>query len=159
MSNPYFSKDTLELLNILEAYRVRYVIVGGEAVIFYGYSRVTGDIDLFYDNSESNTRNLYDAMLNFWGGDIPGINSPDEFMEPGVIIQFGQPPNRIDFLNTVDGISFSEAWESRCIHRIKSNDTEITVYYIGLEPLIKNKKASGRYKDMDDLRFLSRLKP
>jgi predicted nucleotidyltransferase len=159
MNNPYFSKDTLELLTILDNHRVRYVIVGGEAVIFYGYSRVTGDIDLFYDYSESNTRNLYDAMLEFWGGDVPGINSAEEFMDPGVIIQFGQPPNRIDFLNSVDGISFSEAWESRLIHRIKSDDTEITVYYIGLEPLIKNKKASGRYKDMDDLRFLSRLKP
>ena len=157
MSDPYFSKDTLELLTMLDKHRVKYVIVGGEAVIFYGYSRVTGDIDIFYDYSESNSKNLFKAMLEFWNGDIPGINFPEEFMDPGTIIQFGQPPNRIDILNSVDGISFTEAWESKLIHRIKSGETEINIYYIGLEPLIKNKKASGRYKDMDDLRFLSKI--
>ena len=89
MSVPYFSKDTLELLTILDKHQIRYVIVGGEAVIFYGYSRVTGDIDLFYDYSDSNARSLFEAMHEFWGGDIPGIYSSEEFMEPGAIIQFG----------------------------------------------------------------------
>jgi len=157
MSNQYFSKDTLDLLAIISKHQVRYVIVGGEAVIFYGYSRVTGDIDIFYDYSNSNAHTLFKAMSEFWGGDIPGISSPEEFMEPGAIIQFGQPPNRIDLLNSVDGINFDEAWETRNIQRIKSGDTEIAVNYIGLIPLIKNKKASGRYKDLDDLRFLSKL--
>jgi predicted nucleotidyltransferase len=157
MSVPYFSKDTLELLTLLGKHDVKYVIVGGEAVIFYGYSRVTGDIDIFYEYSEENTQKLYDALLEFWGGDIPGIDSSEEFMEHGAIIQFGQPPNRIDLMNNIDGISFKEAWEAKLRHVLESGDTEISIYYIGLEALIKNKKASGRHKDLDDLRFLNKL--
>lgn len=90
MSSQYFSRDTLELLTLLGKHDVKYVIVGGEAVIFYGYSRVTGDIDIFYEYSEENTQKLYCALLEFWGGDIPGIDSAEEFMEQGAIIQFGQ---------------------------------------------------------------------
>lgn len=157
MSVPYFSKDILELLALLGKHDVRYVIVGGEAVIFYGYSRVTGDIDIFYEYSVENTQKLYSALLEFWGGDIPGIDSSEEFMEQGAIIQFGQPPNRIDLLNNIDGISFNEAWEAKLRNVVVSGDTEVSIYYIGLEALIKNKKASGRHKDMDDLRFLNKL--
>lgn len=156
MSGTYFSKDTIELLSLLQLHEVQYVIVGGEAVIFYGYPRVTGDIDIFYDNSRVNSEKLYKAMLDFWAGNIPGMASADEFMETGVIIQFGQPPNRIDLINRIDGIHFNEAWESRVTQKIGTDNPKIIAFYIGLDQLIKNKKASGRYKDLDDLRFLEK---
>lgn len=157
MKNNYFSGDTLDILRLFEKYRVRYVIVGGEAVIFYGYSRITGDIDFFYDNSEENAVNIFNAMTEFWDGNIPGINSAAEFMEPGSIIQFGQPPNRIDLINRIDGIDFNEAWDSRNVQLVNTDNVHCQILYIGIGPLIKNKKASGRYKDLDDLRFLSKL--
>jgi hypothetical protein len=96
-------------------------------------------------------------MSEFRGGDIPGISSAEEFRTSGSIIQFGQPPDRIDLLNAIDGITFSEAWESKVVQKTGSDEKEIQIFYIGLEPLIKNKTASGRYKDLDDLRFLNKL--
>ena len=99
----------------------------------------------------------YYALLEFREGAIPGIDSSEEFMDQGPITQFGPPPDRIDLLNIIDGISFKESWEAKLRHVVESGDTEIRIYYIGLEALIKNKKASGRHKDMDDLRFLNKL--
>ncbi len=158
MKEAYFSGDTLDLLNLFIKHNVKYVIVGGEAVIFYGYSRLTGDIDFYYELSEPNSMNLFHALKEFWGGRIPGINSAKEFQASGSIIQFGQPPNRIDLINAIDGITFNEAWDSKVEQKIGTGESETRIFYIGLEPLIKNKTASGRYKDLDDLRFLNSLK-
>ena len=88
----------------------RYLIVGGEAVIFHGYPRVTGDVDFFYENTPANTRRLFNALLDFWEGRIPGIAAPEELRKLGIILQFGRPPHRIDLMNRIDGVSFSEAW-------------------------------------------------
>ncbi|HPR39021.1 MAG TPA: nucleotidyltransferase [Spirochaetota bacterium] len=158
MDKTYFSPDTFDLLRLLGKYKVKYLIIGGEAVIFYGYSRLTGDVDIYYDNSSSNSENLFNALYEFWDGDIPGIDSAEEFQTPGIIIQFGQPPNRIDLINTADGITFDEAWELKVRQEINNGNSSIEIFYIGLETLIKNKTASGRYKDLDDLRFLTRIK-
>jgi hypothetical protein len=157
MKKNYFSKDTIDLIRLFMKHKVKYVIVGGEAVIFYGYARLTGDIDFFYEISESNSTKLYNALKEFWSGDIPGISTPNDFRVPGMIIQFGQPPNRIDLINIANGITFIEAWDSRVIQTIGEGNSAVKVYYIGLEPLIKNKTATGRYKDLDDLRFLSKV--
>jgi hypothetical protein len=72
----YFSEDTQDLLRILGAHGVRYLIVGGEAVIFYGHARLTGDIDIFYDPKAENAVKPYAALIDF-------INSIDgvEFEE------------------------------------------------------------------------------
>lgn len=75
------------------------MIVGGEAVIYYGNPRLTGDVDFFYDSSTENTEKLYLALTEFWAGDIPGLNSVDKLQEVCVIVQFGVPPNRIDLIN------------------------------------------------------------
>ena len=103
-----FSRDTLAFLRLLSQHRVRYVIVGGEAVIFHGYPRVTGDVDFFYENTAANADRLFDALLKFWDGRVPGVTSAGDLREPGIIIQFGRPPHRIDLLNRIDGVSFSQ---------------------------------------------------
>lgn len=100
----YFSSDILELLDLLYRKKVEYLIVGGEAVIYYGYPRLTGDIDLFYRNSDKNTKKLFNVLLDFWDGDIPGIKEKAGLAQPGYVIQFGVPPNRIDFLNEIEGV-------------------------------------------------------
>ncbi|MGF1655509.1 MAG: hypothetical protein ACFCU3_00875, partial [Verrucomicrobiales bacterium] len=92
---------------------MRYVIVGGEAVIFHGYPRLTGDIDFFFDSETSNCSKLFAALLDFWSGKIPGIAAAKEFEEQGLNLQFGRPPHRIDLLNRIDGVSFSDAWQGR----------------------------------------------
>ncbi len=75
---------------------MKYVVVGGEAVIFHGHVRFTGGVDFFYRHDPENVAALFQALTAFWGGKIPGIEKPEEFLEPGIIVQFGRPPKRID---------------------------------------------------------------
>lgn len=88
----HFSPDIQEFIKLLHKHGVHYLIVGGEAVIYYGYVRLTGDVDFFYDRREDNARKLFAALAAFWGGNIPGIDEAEELMEAGLILQFGRPP-------------------------------------------------------------------
>ena len=73
-----FSPDILEFIRLLHAREVRYVVVGGEAVIYYGHARLTGDIDFFYDSSPENSAALFGVLKDFWSGSIPGIERMEE---------------------------------------------------------------------------------
>ena len=126
MNHTYFSQDVQDFLECLAKHEVDYVIVGGEVVIYHGHARLTGDIDIFYRLEESNVEMLFAALTEFWSGDIPEIDTPEQLSHQGMIIQFGLPPNRIDLLNDLSGISFEEVW--------------------------KNKEAANRPKDADDLK-------
>jgi len=105
MNSSHFSNDIIEFLLLLDRYNVQYMIVSGEAVIYYEHVRLTGDIDFFYNE--------------FWDNDLPGIQTRSELSEKGTIIQFGVPPNRIDLINEITGVSFGEAWEKRVSERIQ----------------------------------------
>lgn len=129
----YFSPDIREFLILLTKHKVHYLIVGGEAVIYYGYARLTGDIDL------------------------PGLKKEGELMEEGSIFQFGVPPNRLDLISIISGVEFKEAWINRKVVSIPSKSGRIKINYIGLVDLIKNKKTVDRYKDREDLKNLTQL--
>jgi hypothetical protein len=152
-----FSADTLEFIRLLAKHSVRYVIVGGQAVIFHGYARFTGDVDFFYSNDPSNAESLFRALLEFWDGNIPGISSAADLQEPNTVTQFGRPPNRIDLLTSIDGVTFDEAWATREIVVIQDQDHFRTIEsaLLSLPTLIQNKKASARPKDLDDLSHLA----
>lgn len=105
-----FSTDVLELLTLLYKHKVEYLIVGGQAVIFYGHVRLTGDIDIFYNQTRKNAKNLYNVLREFWKNDIPGIESESELMENNIIFQFGVIPNRVDLISTIEAVNFDEAW-------------------------------------------------
>ena len=151
-----FSDDTCDLLLLFQKHKVEYVIAGGEAVIYYGYPRLTGDIDLFFRNSEENVQKIFDALQEFWGGKIPGIPAPDILAEPGCVIQFGYPPNRIDLLNSLSGITYEEAADGSASEQIQYGSETIMLNIISITALIKNKKAAGRNKDLDDVEYLIR---
>lgn len=150
-----FSPDVLAFLRLLAQHRVRYLIVGGEAVIYHGYPRVTGDVDFFYENSSANTRRLFAALLEFWDGRIPGIAAADELREEGMILQFGRPPHRIDLMNQIDGVHFTAAWPTRVRLELQTATDLVPAAYIDLPLLLKNKRATRRPKDIEDARFLS----
>jgi hypothetical protein len=149
-----FSDDILEFIRLLEKHKVHYLIVGGEAVIFHGYPRLTGDIDFLYESTETNTQRLFDCLNEFWNGQIPEISSASELMEENVIVQFGRPPNRLDLLSQIDAVPFSEAWAGRISVKVAGAEAPVIVHYLGKEALLKNKKASGRPKDLDDVQHL-----
>lgn len=153
-----FSEDILIFLRLLAERRVRYLIVGGEAVIYHGYPRLTGDVDFFYENSERNVSKLFDVLLRFWSGNVPGLATARELREEGIIIQFGRPPHRIDLMNRIDGVAFAEAWPARIRVRLQTRGDLVPAFYIDARSLLRNKKAAGRPKDLDDAIFL-RAKP
>ena len=153
----YFSPDILEFIKLLHAQQVRYVVVGGEAVIYYGHARLTGDVDFFYDSGPENTAALFQALKVFWSGNIPGLERVEELQEEGVIIQFGRPPNRIDLLNRIDGVDFAQAWRSRVTVIIRTAAEQFSLHYLGLADLIRNKETCARPKDQEDLKFLRQL--
>ena len=151
-----FSPDVIDFLSLLEQHDVRYVIVGGEAVIFYGYARLTGDVDFFYDRESGNVERLYAALSEFWGGKVPGLNNSDELLAKDVVVQFGRPPNRIDLLSRIDGVSFEDAWTSRKEVEIDGIKRATSALFIGMDSLIDNKRAVGRPKDLEDLAYLEK---
>lgn len=154
MTPSHFPQDTQDLLLLLRKFGVRYLIVGAEAVIFHGYARLTGDVDIFFDSSPENCEKLFQALREFWGGAVPGLNSAMDLEAQGTIVQFGYPPNRIDLINAISGLEFQEAWASRISQEVQIRNSAVEIPYIGLAALIKNKEACGRPKDQDDLKFL-----
>lgn len=154
MIQSYFSDDISEFLFLLQHYDVKYVIVGGEAVIYHGHARLTGDIDIFYAPDSLNVKKLYHALSDFWEGNIPGISRSEDLMDEELILQFGIPPNRLDLMNSITGVQFEECWNNRVSDIYQMKDDKIRVYYIGREELIINKSATNRPRDKDDLNYL-----
>ena len=154
----FLSADTRELVALLHKHAVRYLLVGGGAVIYYGFPRLTGDMDFFYNASPDNAAQLYQALHEFWGGNIPGLANAEELTNPDLILQFGVPPNRIDLISRIDGVSFAAAWQKRLLLAITVGADAVVVPMISLPDLIANKEASGRPKDLEDLKFLRRAR-
>lgn len=141
-------KDLREFIELLNSHEVRYVLVGGYAVAYHGYPRYTGDIDFFVDVSGDNPQRLDEALRRF-GFEDTGVDA-QSFTTENQIIQLGVPPNRIDLITAVSGVTFEEAWTSREVGTIDG----LPVTIISLELLKRNKQSSGRPKDIIDLEYL-----
>ena len=141
-------QDFKDFLKLLKSHEVRYLLIGGYAVIYHGFPRATGDMDIWVAVSPDNASKLVDVLKDF-GFEVPDL-SPNLFLEEGKVIRMGLPPIRLKILTSVSGVSFEECFNSRIVERI--DDVEINI--ISLEFLKKNKKASGRYKDLNDLENL-----
>ncbi len=142
------SQDFKEFFELLNANKVRYLVIGGYAVALYGYPRYTKDIDVWIYREEKNVKRLLKA-LNEFGFSSLNLKIKD-FMDPEQVIQLGYPPNRIDLLTDIPGVKFEDCYQSR-------NDVEInnvTVHFIALDDLKKSKKATGRHQDLADLENL-----
>jgi len=157
MDSSCFSSDTLDFIKHLAENNVRYLIVGGEAVIYYGYARLTGDVDFFYARTDDNAKRLFSALKKFWKGEIPGVGNYEELKKKGAIIQFGRPPNRIDLINNISAVSFEQAWNNRTNEEVSIGTKKYSIYYIGLNELVTNKRKANRYKDLEDLKYLTSL--
>jgi len=140
--------DLREFIELLNALKVRYIIVGAFAVAYHGYPRYTGDIDLFIERSPENAQGILNAIQQFGFGDL-GISSED-FLQADQVIQLGIAPNRIDLLTFLSGVEFQEAWATR----VQGEIAGLSVPIISKELLKKNKAASARSQDMADLEHL-----
>lgn len=142
--------DIKELLLALNAHEVEYLVVGGYAVGVHSEPRATKDLDIFIRANEKNSVAVYHALAAY--GAPLGELTPDDFKdEPASIFQIGVPPSRIDILQSIDGVSFDEAWQSRIEGLV---DGEIPAHVISRDHLIQNKLTIGRAQDIADVEAL-----
>ncbi|VGO14521.1 hypothetical protein PDESU_03083 [Pontiella desulfatans] len=145
MENQVLPDDFKEFLKLLNAHEVEYLLIGGYAVGYHGYPRTTADMDVWVALNPDNARKLVGVFHEF--GMVSDDISENLFLEPGNIVRMGLAPVRIEVLNEIDGVEFDE-----CRRRSLSTQIDdVDVPLISLADLRLNKKASGRYKDLDDL--------
>lgn len=142
------TKDFEELLASLKRHGVKALIVGGHAVAFHAKPRYTKDLDLFVEPLAENAIRIIAALEEFGFSDLGIV--PADLSAPGRILQIGVPPSRIDFMTSIDGVTFDEAWNGRIEGRFGAEEFP----YIGRAQLVRNKAAAGRPQDLADLAWL-----
>lgn len=139
------SQDYEDLFKILNAHKIKYLIVGAHAVMFYTEPRFTKDMDVWIPAGLNDADLVYKALKNF-GAPLKNVK-PGDFKDPKTIFQIGVAPVRIDVLTNIQGILVSNAWKNK----IRSRYGKTPVYILGRYDLIKTKKAAGRPQDKLDL--------
>jgi hypothetical protein len=147
------SNDLRAFIHLLNTKSVKYVIVGAWALAFHGRPRYTGDIDFFVARDPDNADRLMEVIEDFGFGQT-GIER-DDFLHIDHVIQLGREPNRIDILTGISGVTFDEAWQSR----EEGNISDVPVFVISRDLLIKNKRAANRDKDQGDVKLLEKTRP
>ena len=142
-------KDLREFIELLNSHAVEYVLVGGYAMAFHSRPRFTDDIDILVQPSPQNAARL-ETVIKAFGFVSLGLSAADFLAEDGVI-QLGQPPNRIDILTGISGVPFDEAWRERQFGELDG----VRVPFLSRECLVRNKRATGRAKDLEDAKRLS----
>lgn len=145
-------RDFQDFLRLLNANRIKYLVIGGYAVAYHGYVRYTGDLDIFVELSVSNATKLVSTLRDF-GFDLPELK-PALFLKRGRIVRLGYEPMRLEILNEIDGVSFEECYR----HRRRSRIGGLSINFIDLPHLLKNKRASARLKDLADIEALAAKK-
>ena len=145
MATTQIPPDFKEFLQLLNAKEVEYLLIGGYAIGYHGYPRATVDMDVWVAINPVNAEKVAIALVEF-GFDVPEL-SPELFLKEDQIIRMGVPPFRLEILTTISGVQFTECYAERIVDEIDG----IEINIINLEHLKINKKASGRYKDLNDL--------
>lgn len=141
-------QDFKEFLNLLNFNKIPYLLIGGYAVGYHGYPRATNDLDVWIAIDSKVATQMVSVIKEF-GFDTEQL-SQEIFLKKNNIIRMGEPPIRIEILNTISGVSFDECFKKRIVTKLDG----IKVNIIGLDQLKQNKKASARHKDIDDLENL-----
>ena len=141
-------RDFKELLSILNAEGVRYLVIGGYAVSLHAQPRATKDLDLLIKPDRNNAAALFRALANF-GAPLEGLSSTD-FMEHGSFFRMGTPPVMVDILPEIAGVVFDDVWERRVMAEIDAG-TGLQAAFISADDLIIAKLASGRGQDLADV--------
>jgi predicted nucleotidyltransferase len=144
--------DFRDLLEELARSNVELVIVGGYAVAFHGRPRATKDIDLVLGGSDENLGRAADALARFGAprSVVEGIRG----LAPSEVVFVGQPPLRVDFMRTIDGVTSEELFA----HAVSAVIDGLALKVISLDDLIANKRAAGRPQDLIDAQFLERIR-
>src|SRR5688500_6160385 len=132
------------------AQRARFLVVGAHALAAHGVPRATVDLDLWVDPVPANARRVWLALSDF-GAPLEALGiAEQDFHRPEIVVQFGLPPYRIDILTSVSGLAFDEAWDGRIEALVENVPSPV----LGLDAFVRNKRESGRKKDLADLEAL-----
>jgi hypothetical protein len=145
----FVNSDFTDLLNLFNANNVKYLVIGGYALIQYAEPRYTKDLDIWISTDRDNAAAVYHALKEF-GAPLVELTEAD-FSEEGYYYQMGRPPMRVDILMGIPGIAFNKAWHNR----VEVDFDGLLVKFISREDLITAKKASGRPQDLIDADLLS----
>lgn len=149
---PRLHEDFEDFLVALCEAKAEFLVVGAYAMALHGVPRATGDIDVFVRPSPDNAARVWSALAAFGAPlEAAGLTHED-LATPGTVYQMGVAPRRIDVLTAISGVSFEEAWADKVAIDVAGHP----VFFIGREALAKNKRTSGRAKDLADLEILER---
>jgi hypothetical protein len=142
-------------LTLLQEEEALFLIVGAHALAVHGYLRATGDLDIWVRPDPANAERVWKALCRF-GAPVQAMGlTVADLAQPGIVYQIGLPPRRIDILTEISGVDFEEAWP----HRVTETVGQLAVPFLGRQALIRNKKASGRAKDLADVETLEEMPP
>lgn len=144
--------DFLDLLRALLAADARFMIVGAYAVGVHGWPRATNDLDVWVEASPTNAPKVM-AALQAFGAPLMGLTEVD-LQQPGIGLQIGVAPGRVDVLTNISGVRFEDAWPG-AVRADFGEEARCPV--IGLSALLENKRASARPQDLADVAALERL--
>jgi len=146
MPSSPLSPDFRDMLGLLLKHRVEFLIIGAHAVAAHGHPRNTGDMDLLVRPSPENAERLWNALIEF-GAPLKEFTR-EYFTKAGHVAQFGVPPLRIDFTTSLTGIKdFDQAWQNHIVVHLDG----MALPVLGKAEVIRNKRASGRPKDLADV--------
>jgi hypothetical protein len=137
-------RDWSELLALLNAEQVDFLVVGAYALAAHGHERYTKDLDLWLAPTAENARKVGSVLADFGFPEL--APSAEEWTQDKAMLQLGREPYRVDLLNFASGLEFSEAWNTSVTGQLGGID----VRCLGKEELVRNKLASGRLQDFAD---------
>ncbi len=140
--------DFVDLLRAFAAADVRFLVVGAYALALHGRPRATGDLDIWVETSADNAPRIMRALAVF-GAPLRDVSETD-FSREGIVYQIGLPPGRIDILTHLTGLTFDKAWPDR----VRGRFGDVDVDFIGRDAFIRNKRATGRARDLGDIEGL-----
>lgn len=141
-------RDFEELLELFNKHRVRYCIIGAYAVAFHARPRYTKDMDMLVEPLLENGQKIVSALKEFGFGELR--LTPEDFVEPGRVVQLGYEPVRVDLLTSIAGFTFEQVWK----HRVLGEYGKVRTSFMGREELIRNKELSARHQDQADVETL-----
>ena len=142
------NSDFRDLLKLFNANKVRYLVVGGYAVMKYTEPRYTKDLDIWIEATPNNARAVFKALRKF-EAPLAGLTAAD-FATEGFFYQMGQPPVRVDILMSIQGVQFADAWSNRLVSDLEG----VIGNFLSRSDLIANKRAVGRPQDLVDVNSL-----
>jgi len=146
-----FPNEWSEFIGLLSSHRVRFLVVGAHALAVIGRVRATKDLDLLVEPTRANAKRVCAALAEF--GFRTLADEVAAFATPDRMATLGREPLRIDLMTSISGVSFSTAWRGRVTVSLAGHAVPV----IGREAFLRNKRASGRPKDLADIALVEEL--